>query len=322
MIKLIDIEGRKVECLITGNGKKTVVIMPGMGGNIYDWIDIAEEISQYAKTIVIHRPGVGNSELHTEGSNTFIAAKDLYSLLSELDIREKIILVGHSYGGLCVQHFARLYPEKVDSVVLVESASIHRKDKFDKLETPSSDETTSDEIYINLWKRYSEYTKEKLIEEIRPQLSEKELKLPVNIQMELLEFYVKPEIYINQLSELVDLRNTVKDMNNVGDFPNCPLIILIEDPCYSINEMVEEGIPKIEAEKIEELSQKLSHGLKKLSNKSEVRTIKNSNHCINETRPDAVVDAIKELLFLENTRINRYELGVPNEDNLNKEMKA
>lgn len=298
MSKLIDIKGRKVECLIKGNGEKTVVIMPGMGGSIYDWIDIVDVISQYAKVIAIHRPGVGNSELHIEGSNTFIAAKDLYSLLIELQINEKVILVGHSYGGLCVQHFARLYPEKVDSVVLVESASMHREDKYDKLRTPISDETTSDETYINLWTRYSKYTKERLIEEVKPQLSEKELKLPINIQKVLLDFYVKPEIYINQLSEIVDLRNTVMDMKNAGDFPNCPLIILIEDPCYSINEMIEEGIPKIEAERIEELSQKLSHGLKELSTKSKVRIVKKSNHCINETRPDVVIDSIKEFIFI------------------------
>ena len=298
MLKIIDIEGRKVECLITGNGEKTVVIMPGMGGSIYDWIDIVEKISQYAKVIVIHRPGVGNSEVHIEGSNTFIASKDLYALLIELEIEEKVILVGHSYGGLCIQHFARLYPKKVHSVVLVESASMYREDKYDKLETPLSGETTSDKTYIDLWTQYSKYTKERLIEEVKPQLSEKELKLPINIQKELLEFYVKPEIYINQLSEIVDLRSTVMDMNNAGNFPNCPLIILIEDPCYSINEMIEEGIPKIEAERIEELSQNLSHGLKKLSTKSKVRIVKKSNHCINETRPDAVIDAIKELLFV------------------------
>lgn len=293
MIKLIDIEGRKVECLIEGNGKKTVVIMTGMGCSIYDWIDIADEISQYAKIIVIHRPGVGNSELHIEGSNTLISAKDLYSLLIELDIEGKIILVGHSYGGLCVQHFARLYQEKVESIVLVESSSMYAGDRFNKLEIPISNETNSDEIYINLWTKYSKYTKKRLIEEVKPKLSEKELKLPINIQKELLEFYVRPEIYINQLSELLDLRRNVKDMHSAGDFPNCPLTILIRDSFYTINEMEEEGIPKIEAEKIEELWGILSEELKELSNKSKVVIVKNSNHCINETRPDAVIDAIK-----------------------------
>ena len=51
-------KGRKVECLIEGNGEKTVIIMSGMGGSIYEWMDIADEVSQYAKVIVIHRPAL------------------------------------------------------------------------------------------------------------------------------------------------------------------------------------------------------------------------------------------------------------------------
>jgi len=297
MIKLIDIEGRKLEYLIKGDGKKTVVIMPGMGGSIYDWINIIDEISLYAKVIAIHRAGIGNSEINSNGSNTATAVRDLNLLLEKMSIENKVILVGHSYGGLCVQNFARMYPEKVDSVVLVESASMHREDRYDKLETPISDESTSDEVYIKLWKTYSKFSKKQLIEEIKPKLSEASLRLSLNMQNEIIEFYVRPEIYINQLSEIMDLRNNVKYMDKYGEFPDCPLIILIEDPVYSINEMIEEGIPKIEAERIEKLSQELSSGLKELSSKSDARVIKNSNHCINETRPDAVIDAIKELII-------------------------
>ena len=297
MIKLMNIQGRKLEYLIEGNSKKTVVIIPGMGGSIYEWMNIIDKISLYTKVIAIHRAGIGNSGLNNEGSNTMTAAKDLNILLDKLNIKEKVILVGHSYGGLCVQNFARMYPEKVDSVVLVESASMHRGDRYDKLETLISDESTSDEVYIKLWTKYSKYSKEQLIEEVKPKLSGADFKLPINMQKELIEFYVRPEIYINQLSEIIDLRNNVRYMSKYGDFPNCTLIILIEDPIYSINEMIEEGIPKIESERIEKLSQELSSGLKELSSKSEVRVIKNSNHCINETQPDAIIDAIKDLLF-------------------------
>ncbi len=297
MIKLMDIEGRKLEYLIKGNSKKTVVIMPGMGGSFYEWINIIDNISLYTKVIAIHRAGVGNSGLNSEGSNTMTTAKDLNILLDNLNIKEKVILVGHSYGGLCVQHFARMYPEKVDSVVLVESASMNREDGYDKLETPISDESTSDEVYIKLWTTYSKYSKEQLIEEVKPKLSEVDFKLPINMKKELMEFHVRPEIYINQLSEIKYLRSNVKYMSKYGNFPDCPLIVLIEDPVYSINEMIEEGIPKIEAERIERLSQELSSGLKELSSKSDVRVVKNSNHCINETQPDAIIDAIKELLF-------------------------
>ena len=297
MIRLTEIEGRKVEYLIKGNGEKTVAIMVGMGCSIYDWLNIIEDISQYAKVIAVHRPGVGNSEPHIEGSTTAISSKDLYSLIKKLDIKEKIILVGHSYGGLCVQHFSRLYPEKVGGVVLVDSSSVDGY-KFNELELPVSDENESDEAYINLWTTYSKYTKEQLKGEIKPTLSQEELKLSYEIQQELLEFNIRPELYRTQLSELIDLRNGGEAIRNVGEFPNIPLKILVRDPEYSINQMVEEGgTPREEAERVEELWQKLSKELKELSNKSELIIVENSDHCINESRPDAVIAAIKEFLI-------------------------
>ncbi|WP_291573248.1 alpha/beta fold hydrolase [Clostridium sp. UBA4548] len=298
MFKLIDVGEKKLECLIAGSGKRNVVIMPGMGGSIYHWLSIIEEISQHAKIIAIHRSGVGNSQIGDEGSSTLIASKDLYNLLLTHGIKEKVILVGHSYGGLCVQHFARLYPDYVESILLVESASMNRGNQFDELDTPISNETTSDEVYIDLWKKYSKYTREQLMKEIKPELSSSQLSLPIEIQKEILEFYVRPEIYEAQLSEILDLKYNVANIKMAGAFPKCPLIVLVEDPQYSVSEMVAEGIPKVEAVKIERLSQNLSHGLRELSDKCDFRIVKDSNHCINETRPDEVIKAIKELVYM------------------------
>ncbi len=296
MIKLMDNGERKVEYLIKGNGKKTVAIMVGMSCSMYDWLDIVDDISKYARVIVIHRPGVGNSEPHPEGSSTAIASMDLYALIKKLGIEEKIILVGHSYGGICIQHFARLYPEMVEGMVLVESSSMEA-DKFDELELPMSDEDQSDEAYLKEWDKYSKYSREQLIEEIKPVLSDKELKLPIEMQKELLEFNVRPQFYRTQRFELLDLRNNVRKIKDAGEFPNVPLKILIRDSEYSINEMVnEDGIPREEAEKIEELWQSTSKGLKELSSKSEITIAKNSNHLMNESRPDVVIAAIKNLL--------------------------
>lgn len=298
MIDLIDIEDGKLECLIAGTGKKTVVIMPGMGCNMYEWLDIVEIISQYSKVIVIHRNGVGNSELTIEESTTSKASKDLYSLLKKLDIKDKVILVGHSYGGLCVQHFAKLYPEKVEGVVLAESASVDAY-KFEELDLPQSDETQSDEAYMKLWTKYSKCTKEQLKSEIKPQLSSKELKLPREIQNELLDFYVRPKLYRTLISELTDLRNCWKYIKDIGVFPKVPLKILVRDAKYSINKMIEEdNTPKLEAERIEELWQNLSNELKDLSDKSELKIIENSGHLIHLDSTNVVTGAIKELICM------------------------
>ncbi len=59
MIRLTEIEGRKVEYLIKGNGEKTVAIMVGMGCSIYDWLNIIEDISQ-CKRLVNNKGTVHN----------------------------------------------------------------------------------------------------------------------------------------------------------------------------------------------------------------------------------------------------------------------
>lgn len=299
MIELINIGERNIECLIEGEGKNTVIILPGMGCSIYSWMNVVNDISEYAKVIVIHRSGVGNSDENKNGSTTLTASEDLFAIIKKLNINEKIILVGHSYGGLCVQNFARLHPEIIKGIVLVDSSSVNTH-KFNELYLPISNETGSDEYYIKMWKGYSQYTKEQLKEYIKPTLGLDELKLSRDIQEKIIDFSIAPELYKNMLSEVIDLRSTVKCINSMGEFPNVPLIILARDYEYSVLKSIDEGgIPKEEAEKIEGLWQELSNEFKYLSNESELREVHGSGHAIHIDRRKVVVHSIRQLIFRE-----------------------
>ncbi|WP_291581923.1 alpha/beta fold hydrolase [Clostridium sp. UBA6640] len=296
VIALINIGDINLECLIEGTGEKTVVIVPGMGCSFYPWLSIANEISKYAKVVSFHRTGYGSSDAHIESSTTEIATVDLHALLEKLNIKENIILVGHSYGGLCVQHFARVYPKKICGVVLVDSSSVDGY-KFNELHLPVSDKTEGDDIFIKEWTRYSKYTKEQLENELKPSLSAKELQLPSEVQNRILDFLVNPELYRNTLSELIDLRIGVRKIKDTGSFPQVPLKILVRDTEYNINESIKaDGIPRVEAESIENLWRDLSLELKQLSDKSEIKFIENSGHCIHEDNPEEVIKAIKDLI--------------------------
>ena len=297
MIELINIEERNVECLIEGEGENTVIIVPGIGCSMYSWMNVVNDICEYAKVIVIHRPGVGNSDAHKSGSTTVTASEDLFEIIKKLNINEKIILVGHSYGGLCVQNFARLHPDIIKGIVLVDSSSVNAY-KFNELYLPLSNETGSDEYYIKMWIDYSQYTKEKLKEEIKPTLGIEELKLPRDIQEKIIDFIITPELYKSMLSEIIDLRSTAKSINSVGEFPNVQLVILVRDYEYCVLKSIDEcGISKEESEKIEGLWQELSNELKSLSSKSELREVYGSGHAIHLDRQCVVVDSIKQLIL-------------------------
>ncbi|WP_436883060.1 alpha/beta fold hydrolase [Mammaliicoccus sciuri] len=64
----------------------------------------------------------------------------LYSHLSEfgeiaMRLKDKVILVGHSHGGLCVQRFIQMYKERVKSILLIDSTSVDEQ-ILDELDTP------------------------------------------------------------------------------------------------------------------------------------------------------------------------------------------
>lgn len=297
MIELINIGERNIECLIEGEGENTVIILPGMGCSMYSWMSVVNDICEYAKVIVIHRAGVGNSDAHKSGSTTVTASEDLFEIIKKLNINGEIILVGHSYGGVCVQNFARLHPEIIKGIVLVDSSSINAY-KFNELYLPISNETGSDEYYIKTWTSYSQYTKEQLKEEIKPALGLEEIKLARDIQEKIIDFIITPELYRSMISETIDLRSTVKSINSIGEFPNVPLIILVRDyECCVLKSIDEGGIPKEEAEDIEGLWQELSNEFKCLSNESELREVEGSGHAIHQDKQGSVVDSIRELIF-------------------------
>ena len=56
-------------------------------------------------------------------------AREIVEYMNSAGI-EKAVLVGHSFGGRVAMEIAAAYPERVKSVVLVDSAGIKPKRKF------------------------------------------------------------------------------------------------------------------------------------------------------------------------------------------------
>ena len=117
--------GQTIEVYIKGCNTQTVVIQTGMGCSFYDWFPIIEKLSQHFTVVSYHRPGYGKSELGNHSRTTRQATKELHMLLQKLDIHDPIILIGHSYGGLCAQHFAMLHEDKLQALILVDSTSMN-----------------------------------------------------------------------------------------------------------------------------------------------------------------------------------------------------
>ena len=113
-----------------GEGSPTVIIDTGLGSAAIEWLPILEQLQHYSRTCIYDRAGYGWSDFGQQPRTSSRIANELYLLLSSADIPGPYVLIGHSYGGLNVQLFARRYPYLVAGLVLVDSSNAEQIGKL------------------------------------------------------------------------------------------------------------------------------------------------------------------------------------------------
>ncbi|MFK4412234.1 MULTISPECIES: alpha/beta hydrolase [Bacillus] len=275
-----------IEVYTKGSSKQTVVIQTGMSCSFYDWLPIIEKLSQYFTVISYHRPGYGKSELGNYSRTTRQATNELHMLLHELAIHEPIILIGHSYGGLCAQHFAMLHEDKLQALILVDSTSMNLH-RLDELHLPISDQTDSDDMWLQKYITYSKMDIDMLNNELKPIL--------VDQSRQYIEFSTSPLLYKATASELCEWKNCARSIKELHKTLKTPLIVIGRDPQYSITQLTEDGMPKEEATQLETMWQELIHEQLQLSINSQYILAEHAGHGIENTRPDIIIEAIHSL---------------------------
>lgn len=103
----------------------------GLSGHMYD--EFAKRIPDSFRLIALDQRGHGDSDWSPEGDysrSAFVA--DLEDFREALDI-ERFILIGHSMGGLNAVSYAVRYPERVESLVLVDVGPEAAKEGVDNI---------------------------------------------------------------------------------------------------------------------------------------------------------------------------------------------
>ncbi len=278
--------GQTIEVYIAGSSKQTVVIQTGIGCSFYDWLPIIEKLSRHFTVVSHHRPGYGKSELGNHSRTTKQATKELHMLLQKLDIHAPIILIGHSYGGLCAQHFAMLHEEKLQALILVDSTSMNLQ-RLDELHLPISDLTDSDDMWLQKYNTYSKMNVDMLYNELKPIL--------VNQSRQYIEFSTSPLLYKATASELCEWKNYARSIKELYKTLKVPLIVIGRDPQFSITQLTEGGMPKGEATQLESMWQELIHEQSQLSIHSQYILAEHAGHGIENDRPDIIIEAVQSL---------------------------
>lgn len=310
--KMVDLGGYRIHLNCTGKGKQTVVLSPGGGDFSFAWYLVQQRLQSSARVCSYDRAGSAWSD---PGPQPLTLRQEAYELELALKLsgeKGPYILAGHSIGGLVVRTFAEGYPDETSGVVLVDAPSpdgtmgyygklVRVRDLAKRTIPPIQTMKTSPPIPISDAEReealkYSSHRIEPPFDRLPPDIQKLQLwaqMLPPRVAQSEQDDYTPEEWQF--LYELQQFGHPFGDK---------PLITMIgmkeaEDRPAS---MSAEQWHTLHEEKIEQKRAFIS-----LSTNSKAVEVRNAGHAIHLEDPDAVVDAIHEVMAaaLHHTRLKQ-----------------
>jgi 3-oxoadipate enol-lactonase len=119
---------------VAGNtdSTKTLVFLNGLSQSTLAWAFVIPYFKTDYKIILLDFILQGQSDKNSECRDFDQHATDVKNLLDELQIK-KASIIGLSYGSLVAQHFALLFPERVEKSILM-STFAHKTPYFEAIE--------------------------------------------------------------------------------------------------------------------------------------------------------------------------------------------
>jgi len=265
----IDVGGFHLYIDCIGDGSPTVVLDSGLGKDRHEWDEVLALVNSDPPTrvCVYDRRGLGRSDiLPREPRTTQVMVNELGALLEAAHIPSPYILAGHSAAGLNAWLFASQYPDEVAGVIMVDSSH--------------PDQTARSHEAMEPFKEgeYSEIAQE--------------LTAPRD-PMGMPEYW--------------DGETSYEEARAAGPFGEIPLVVLtrdtsnIEPQLAFLRKYYGPDLPAELVEALENALVPLQEELTELSTNSVHIIVENSSHMIPLERPEAVVDAIRQVMEMAET---------------------
>jgi pimeloyl-ACP methyl ester carboxylesterase len=118
--RLLRVPGGVLHCFERGLGSPTVVLEAGISASSVSWRPVQKELSRHCRVLAYDRAGYGWSPRIRAPRTIPRLCEELEAMLDASGAAGPYVLVGHSFGGLLLRHFAAYAPEKVAGLVLVD----------------------------------------------------------------------------------------------------------------------------------------------------------------------------------------------------------
>ena len=140
--KFIQVDGNKIRYLESGNSKKTLILVHGLGASAERWEKVIPLFEKHYRVIVPDIIGFGHSDKPLTDYTIEFFTEFLQSFLDVLDIKNPII-IGSSLGGQISAEYAAENSQNVEKLILVSPSGIMKQS------TPALDAYIMAALYPN-----------------------------------------------------------------------------------------------------------------------------------------------------------------------------
>ena len=104
-----------------GNGPTTLILLHDWPETWYAWRKVLPVLADGATVIAPDLRGVGGSTAVAGGYDAATLAEDIHGLVTDLGLKN-VFVVGHGIGGMVANAYARLHPDELTGVALLDTA--------------------------------------------------------------------------------------------------------------------------------------------------------------------------------------------------------
>jgi pimeloyl-ACP methyl ester carboxylesterase len=121
--------------ILSGHGAPHIVLFSGAGMSLQGWEPLYPGIERVGRVLGWNRFGLQGSDRPRARQTGMAVLAALRELLSYADLAPPYVLVAHSLGGLFANLYARLHPQEVAGVLLIEATHPADHELLQKHET-------------------------------------------------------------------------------------------------------------------------------------------------------------------------------------------
>ncbi len=291
--RLVDIGGRRINLHCTGTGGPTVILLAGLASWSPVWYKTQPVIAQATRACTFDRASYGFSDRAPRPQILPDVVADLHAALTAGSIPGPYVLVGHSLGGVEARLYAQRWPNEVVGMVLIDTSPAG-EGLIDE-EQPGFDEVMGGESLMVGNLHCALLAAHGPLDPSKPEDKGCLFTLPSDTPAAFRRIF--PQFLtanyfadkVSLLSSMYTHRYDSVDHLRLGEMP---LVVLSAETTWSTN------TPALArfSQSYEKVWIAMHEALAHLSSRGVHRVIKGSGHEIQLDKPEAVIDAVNEVL--------------------------